>query len=55
MYPGPVVPPTSVDGLEAAEELLVDVEDHDLAEQARVFAAVHQQLTSALAAADEQG
>lgn len=54
MHPGPVVPPTSTDALVAAEELLIDVEDLELADQSRVFAAVHQKLTTALAAAGEE-
>ena len=54
MHPGPVVPSTSVDPLGRAAELLEDVESLDLVEQARVFATVHQQLTTALATAGDE-
>lgn len=54
MQPGSVVPPSPSDALAAAQDLLIDVEELDLAEQSRVFAAVHQKLTTALAAAGEE-
>ena len=54
MHPGPVVPPTPSDPLAGAEDLLIDVEELELAEQSRVFAVVHQKLTTALAAAGEE-